>query len=440
MQSSSRGMEDLIGESLAGYRLEALIGCGAMGSVFLGRSERGTAAIKVLELDDPLGEAHRRFRREISLHRSLDHPHIAKVFDAGHTRRYGFLVLEYLDGASLDDTIKTLAPLPLEHALSLGIQIIDALVYLHERHVAHRDLKPSNVMVSDDGTLKLLDFGLAVDDIHTRITTADAFLGTLRYTAPEVAAGISLPEEPADIHAVGLILFELLTRRRPFEALRPVEWLAQICSAQAPRLGSFIPRVPESVETLIANLLAKDPADRPAASVVRDRLVDLARVLAHEGASISSQWSAISVRTSGSVPRFHDDGADGDEAGADDDPRLAPSGFPAMLLVGEPAPGAPRGLPTRTRGTDPGSGQVSGTFVTARADTQRNSSRVLSDDRGRPGTVSVAPTARTQVVTALIGVVLCVGFVTMVMLAVLHGGNQGEEKTGRTQVESARFE
>ncbi len=260
-----------VGDRLGPYLIVAPLGAGGMGEVYRAKDTRldRTVAIKVLsralhERED----MRQRFEREARAVSRLNHPHICTLHDIGQQDGIDYLVMECLDGETVETRLKR-GPLPLPDVLRYGTQIADALDRAHRSGIVHRDLKPGNLMLTKDGA-KLLDFGLAksqptpaVTDqtITRRLTTEGTILGTLLYMAPEQLEG-KQADARTDIFAFGSVLFEMVTCRKAFEGHSPASLIAAIMNADvAPFHNLEFPMVP-ALERVIRTCLAKDPEDR----------------------------------------------------------------------------------------------------------------------------------------------------------------------------------
>jgi serine/threonine protein kinase/tetratricopeptide (TPR) repeat protein len=259
------------GTVLGRYRLLERIGEGGMGEVWKAHDDNldRDVAIKML-LRGTLGNvaSRERFRREALVLSRLSHPGVATIFDFDVRDGCEFLVMEYVGGGTLDSRI-AVGPLPLDDVLRLGTGIGDALDNAHRHGFLHRDLKPGNVALTGDGNPKILDFGIAMllsgDPAAGRITQAGMILGSVPYMAPEQLMGETC-DARADIYALGVMLFEMLTGRRPFVHDRPEALMFAIISSAAQSVKTLRPDIPDALDRLVAECLRKDPALRPASA------------------------------------------------------------------------------------------------------------------------------------------------------------------------------
>ncbi len=264
------------GSRIGPYEIVALIGAGGMGEVYRGRDTRlgREVAIKILPAGFAQKEQHRaRFEREARTISSLNHPNICTLFDVGLQDGTHFLVMELLEGESLDDRLAK-GPLPIDQVLRCGAQIADALSRAHRQGIVHRDLKPGNVMLTKMGA-KLLDFGLArsgteeapiqgMTAVATQarpLTQEGTILGTFQYMAPEQLEGIEA-DARTDIFAFGALLYEMTTGKRAFEGGTRTSLIAAIVSGTPRPVGELIPLTPPALEHVIRRCLAKVPEDR----------------------------------------------------------------------------------------------------------------------------------------------------------------------------------
>ena len=262
-------MQDLVGRKLANFEVEKIVGRGGMGVVYLARDTKlkRSVAIKALPsgiLADPAAQS--RFRREAEVLASLNHPNIAVIYDIiEQDNGDAYLILEYVPGESLVARIAN-GPLPLQQALSISLQIAEAVSAAHENGVIHRDLKPGNIKFTPDKRVKVLDFGLAKtighEDISNQTTATDPgrIMGTPAYMSPEQIRGRSA-DHRTDIWSFGCILYEMLTSHRPFEAETVSDTIARTLERE-PDWGALTQHTPENIQVLIQRCLEKDPQAR----------------------------------------------------------------------------------------------------------------------------------------------------------------------------------
>jgi eukaryotic-like serine/threonine-protein kinase len=287
-QAESPRAAALVGKLVGGrYRVEALIGTGGFGAVY--RAEhvrmRKRVALKVLSADaERLPEIVTRFEREAVCGAHVQHPNVASATDFGQLDDGSFyLALEYVDGERLSDLINR-GPLPPERAARIARDIASALAAVHEKGIVHRDVKPENVMMTPSDRVKLIDFGLAkikpelINEVAKtnagiQLTAVGAIVGTVAYLAPEAALGMDAVDERGDLYALGLVLFEMLSGKRPFEGHDNVSLFRHQRFSPPPRIAERAPgvEVPAALEAIALRLLAKNPADRfaSAPAVVR---------------------------------------------------------------------------------------------------------------------------------------------------------------------------
>lgn len=292
------------------YVLEELLARGGMGSVYKARDEvlARPVAVKILHPHLSRDEAFlARFRREAVAAAGLGHPSIVAIYDTGSDRgedddERHFIVMEHCAGGTLTELVAASTPLPPERVAGIGAAICAALDFAHRSGVVHRDVKPDNVLFSDDGALKVADFGIAKaayasDDI----TTTGSILGTVTYISPEQAAGRE-PDPRSDIYSTGVVLYELLAGRPPFRGETDVATaLMHLNDAPVP-VRALRPQVPRTLEAAVMRALAKDPEDRWASAD------ELCRAL--NGAPASSGSTAVMSRPVASSPRAPEPAAD----------------------------------------------------------------------------------------------------------------------------------
>ncbi|MBC7896950.1 MAG: serine/threonine protein kinase, partial [Cytophagaceae bacterium] len=247
------------------YRFERLLGQGGMGEVYLARDvmlERHVA-IKVLPAADAGdGEQLERFLREARTAAQLSHPHVVPIYFADQVAGQAFFVMSYVDGESLAERLRARGPLPVSDVVRTMREVSWALAYAHARGVVHRDVKPENIMLErGTGRALVTDFGIAHSQDHTRLTLDGLVVGTVHYMSPEQVQGHAL-DGRSDLYALGVLGFQALSGRLPFEGASASAILVAHLQSQPPSLRSVAPQVPTSIATVIDRCLSKDPAAR----------------------------------------------------------------------------------------------------------------------------------------------------------------------------------
>jgi eukaryotic-like serine/threonine-protein kinase len=245
------------------YRVLGRLGVGGMATVYLAEdSSLGRkVALKVMaERYAEDGEFVERFRREAQAAARLNHPNIIAVYDRGEADGRPYIAMEYLQGRTLKQVIQSEGPLPPERAVAIAMQVLAGLRYAHEHGVVHRDVKPHNVLVGDDGRIKVTDFGIAHAG-DPQMTEVGSIVGTAQYLSPEQARGRSVGPQ-TDIYSLGVVLYEMLSGRVPFEGDSSVAIAMQHVSDEAPPLRALSPQVPESLALVVAHAMLKDPSQR----------------------------------------------------------------------------------------------------------------------------------------------------------------------------------
>ncbi|SFI54705.1 serine/threonine protein kinase [Planctomicrobium piriforme] len=261
------------------FLLDKQLGVGGMGIVYAATYEKNglKCAVKILAPDMSGNEAvNQRFVRETEILKKLAHPNIIKYYGAGSNRTQRFYAMEMLEGGSLDNVIRQEGRLSWERTIEYSIQIARALEHAHNAGIVHRDLKPGNLLVANDGTLKLSDFGIARDTQATALTQAGKTVGTMNYMAPEQISGKYPITRSTDLYALGCVMFEMLTGRVPFQSETQAELLFKHLDEAPPSVREFNQSTPVLLAKLIETLLAKEPNDRPFdALAVQVRLDDI---------------------------------------------------------------------------------------------------------------------------------------------------------------------
>jgi class 3 adenylate cyclase len=279
----SAGLQPLLPVSFAGgrYQVRGFLGEGGRKRVYAAydtalRRDVALATVKTEGLDEA---GLVRVRREAQAMALLgDHPHIVTVYDIGEEDGRPFIVSQFMSGGSVEDLLARAEAhrLPVPEALRVATEIASALEHAHARGVIHRDLKPANVWLTEDGSARLGDFGLAVAADHSRITSEGMMVGTVAYMAPEQALGGEVGMA-ADLYSLGALIYELLTGRPPFVGGDAVSIISQHLNTQPMAPWWHNPEVPRALGTLVLELLAKNAQERPAsAATVRRRLEEVA--------------------------------------------------------------------------------------------------------------------------------------------------------------------
>lgn len=252
--------------TLGRYAILEKIGEGGMGAVYLAEDTRlrRKVALKVPHLTLEDRTALERFRREAAMAASIDHPHLCPVLDLDEIGEVKFFTMPYLEGTPLARLIERGRPWPIPSAIELIRKVASGIAYLHARGIIHRDLKPSNVMVRPTGEPVVMDFGLARDfsSDETRLTCTGMALGTPPYMPPEQLSGQKDVGVAADVYGVGLLLYELLTARLPFESKLPAVLYTQIMHELPTPPSLHNAAVQPRLDALCLKALRKDPAER----------------------------------------------------------------------------------------------------------------------------------------------------------------------------------
>ena len=317
-------MAEPMAHRLAGrYEVRSLIGRGGMAEVHLGFDTRlsRVVAIKMLRRDlaqDSIFQA--RFRREAQSAASLNHPNIVAVYDTGEeiiedaTGRsiaVPYIVMEYVEGHTVKDLISDGTAVPINEAIEIVSGVLSALQYSHANHLVHRDIKPGNIMLTSDGKVKVMDFGIAraLTDSQATMTQTNAVVGTAQYLSPEQARGETV-DARSDLYSTGVVLFELLTGRPPFKGDSAVAVAYQHVEQIPPTPSSILSDIPDSLDRVVLKSLAKNREDRyPSAAAMLADLQRVARGL-DVGAPPADSWATevlpaagmASARTAATTP------------------------------------------------------------------------------------------------------------------------------------------
>ena len=246
------------------YELVKCIGHGGMADVYLALDlilDR-QVAIKILKPDSNADKvALERFAREAQASTQLSHPNIVDIYDVGDDDNIHYIVMEYVKGHTLKQLIKKRGPLPTRETIWIMKQLTSALMEAHKNGLIHRDIKSQNILIKDDGTVKLADFGIAILNNAIQLTSKDSVLGSVHYLAPELVKG-EKSSMKSDIYSLGIVMYELLRGDVPFKGDNPAQIALKHMKQEIPNVMEYNPQIPQSVANIITKACAKDPKDR----------------------------------------------------------------------------------------------------------------------------------------------------------------------------------
>jgi eukaryotic-like serine/threonine-protein kinase len=278
-------MSTILGTTLNGrYRLQARIGSGGMSTVYRALDEvlQRQVAIKLMNREVATdSDQLERFRREARAVAQLSHPHIVGVIDAGEDESRPYIVFEYVEGETLKDRIRRMGRLPIAEAVAYAIEIARALGAAHARHIVHRDVKPQNVLLDEEGSAKVTDFGIARTLDEEGLTADGRVLGTTDYVSPEQALGHAVTGQ-SDLYSLGIVLYEMLTGEVPFKGETQVAVAMKHVREALPDVQTKRPEVSAALAAVVDNATAKRQEDRYANDA--ELIADLEDVLAIETA------------------------------------------------------------------------------------------------------------------------------------------------------------
>lgn len=246
------------------YEIIKSIGEGGMANVYLAYDTilDRRVAIKVLRGDLSNDEKFvRRFQREALSASSLSHPNIVEMYDVGEDNGIYYIVMEYIEGKTLKQLIKKRGALTLSEAIDIMLQITDGISQAHDSYIIHRDLKPQNIMIKEDGSIKITDFGIAMALNSTQLTQTNSVMGSVHYLPPEQASGKGSTIR-SDIYSMGILFYEILTGTLPFKGENAVEIALKQMRDEIPSVCKKNPAIPQSVENVIVKATAKNPKNR----------------------------------------------------------------------------------------------------------------------------------------------------------------------------------
>lgn len=258
-------MDKNIGKKFDGrYEVTELIGVGGMADVYKGVDviDNKPVAIKILKKEFAENEEFlRRFRNESKAIAVLSHPNIVKIYDVGFSEKIQYIVMEYIDGITLKEYIEEEKVLTWKDTVHFVIQILRALQHAHDKGIVHRDIKPQNIMMFTDGTIKVMDFGIAKFAREEGKTATDQAIGSVHYISPEQAKG-DVTDAKSDIYSVGAMMYEMLTGKKPFDSDNPVAIAVMHMQDTAERPKAINPEIPDGLEEIILKAIEKNPEDR----------------------------------------------------------------------------------------------------------------------------------------------------------------------------------
>ena len=271
----------MIGQKIGQFEIHKELGSGAMGTVYKATLDSEgkfiPVALKVVALGLLGNEsAMARFDREAKILKQLKHPHIVRLIANGRYKQTPFIAMEFVDGEALDRVLHRRGRLGWEEVAGYAKQLCSALQYAHEKGIIHRDLKPSNLMITTEGILKLTDFGIAKDTDVTALTGANSTIGTASYMSPEQCKGDRNLSAKSDLYSLGIVLYELITGRKPFISESSVDMFLKHVNEIPVRPSRLVSDLPVWIDNLVMFLLEKEKENRPMdAATVSKMLMDI---------------------------------------------------------------------------------------------------------------------------------------------------------------------
>src|SRR4051794_30863151 len=291
-------MSPIVGTCLSGrYRLDVQIGTGGMSTVYraFDQTLERVVAVKLMHREVATdSDQLERFRREARAVAQLSHPHIVGVIDAGEDDGRPYIVLEYVEGETLKERIRRQGRLPIPEAIAYAIEIAHALGTAHSRHIVHRDVKPQNVLIDEEGSAKVTDFGIARTLEEDGLTADGRVLGTTDYVSPEQALGHDVNGQ-SDIYSLGVVLFEMLTGDVPFHGENQVSVAMKHVREDLPDIQTRRPEVSATLAAVLDHMTEKDPERRypDAGALVADLEEALAIETARAGTSTGEATAVL---------------------------------------------------------------------------------------------------------------------------------------------------
>jgi len=273
------------------YELIDIIGQGGMSTVYKARDRILDRIVAVKVLKDEFSKDRgfiEKFNSEALSAASISHPNIVNIYDVGQDNEIHYIVMEYVDGRTLKDIIREQAPLPIERAVDIAIMVCDGVHHAHEKGIIHRDIKPHNILITEQGMVKVADFGIAQAINTGTITYNNNIVGSVHYISPEQAKGEAI-NRTTDIYSIGCILYEMLTGNVPFDAESPITVALKHINETSPSASALNPAIYPALESIILKAMEKIPARRfQTAHEMRNALLGLTRepVGAKEGVRV----------------------------------------------------------------------------------------------------------------------------------------------------------
>jgi len=316
-------MSDLSTSDYVGnYKVLAKFNEGGMALIYKALQPALKRTVILKKLKDPNREIIKRFKKEALLSASFHHENLLAIYDFLYTNRSYYLVMEYVDGEDLRTLIDYLAPFPAEVAALVILDIARALEYTHMRNIIHRDIKPGNILLSFEGDVKLIDFGVAKDEISTRLTMTGMIVGTPAYMSPEQANGAQLTVQ-SDLFSLGILLYEMLTGVKPFWGENNTEILSKLIRNKYVPAQRINPEIPRPLRHIIHRALRNDARRRYHQAT--EMIHDLERFLPWQ---LRSRKKEIVARFVEKLNKAQSSGAPSASA------FVSPSGYPAKLWNG----------------------------------------------------------------------------------------------------------
>lgn len=255
---------DLIGKTIGNYKIISKLGSGGMAIVYKAHELSLNRIVALKVLSSHLSENNefiKRFEREARAAAKLNHPNIIQIYAIGEEEGIHFFSMEYVKGKTLAEIIEKEKRLIYDKAIPIIIQTAEALSEAHKHGIVHRDMKPSNIMVNDNGTVKVTDFGIAYVSQETKLTKSGSIIGTPEYLSPEQCEAKTI-DNRSDIYSLGVTIYELLSGKTPYKADTPVSMLMEIVKGNFPPLNEVNPDVPEFIQKIVEKMMQTKPEDR----------------------------------------------------------------------------------------------------------------------------------------------------------------------------------